>query len=137
MKVKLHWTRLDDGEHHLWEACPAIYTYIYRREILYVGKVDGSSTVRSRWNAADKDNLFEFLEKQGIEQHRLWVHVGEFEYDGRLTRQVVADVESLLIAGLRPRGNIASMRSRIARPGLNVRCLGVDWPHTSNRFIDA
>ena len=136
-KINLHWTQLDDEDHDLWHACPAIYAYVYRREILYVGKVDGSSTVRTRWDSRDKDAVFTFLRREGIASNRLWVHVGEFEYDGRLTREMVADVESILIKALQPRGNIASKRSRISRPGLDLRCIGSAWPSRYRHFIDA
>ena len=84
--------------------------------------------------AADKDALFDFLAKAGISSHQ--VLVGEIAYEGRLSREMVTDVESLLIAGLRPRGNIAAIGSRIARPGLSVRCIGKDWPSEFRHFVD-
>jgi hypothetical protein len=65
------------------------------------------------------------------------VLVGEFHYRDRLTRELVADVESLLIALLRPPGNISATCTRIARPGLRVRCTGTHWPSVSRYFIDA
>jgi hypothetical protein len=135
MKVTLHWQYVLDDDDERWEECPAIYAYTYRREILYIGKADGSSTVRSRWDAPDKDDLFDYLARErGIDWPR--VLVGRITYDGRLTRQVVADLESLLIAALQPRGNIACTRSRITRPGLSVRCTGSDWPSVYRHFVD-
>jgi hypothetical protein len=35
-----------------------------------------------------------------------------------------SDVESLLIAALQPRGNLSVKRSRISRPGPDMRCVG-------------
>lgn len=135
MKVKLHWNHVFDDDDELWDLCPAIYAYTYRREILYIGKADGSSTVRSRLRAVDKYDLFDYLARErGIDRHH--VLVGRIAYDGRLTRQMVADIESLLIIALQPCGNIASMRSRIARPGLSVRCMGRDWPSVVRHIID-
>jgi hypothetical protein len=101
VKVELHWRYVEDDDDEIWGACPAIYAYAHRRTILYVGKADGSSTVRSRYNAADKDALFNFLAKVGINSHQ--VLVGEIAYEGRLSREMMTDVESLLIAGLKPR----------------------------------
>jgi hypothetical protein len=135
MRIRLHWTRVDeDDDHELWDVSPVIYAYGHRREILYIGKADGTSTTRSRWNAADKDDVFDYFEERNIVNPR--VLVGEFLYDGRLTREIVADVESLLIAKLRPRGNISAIRSRVERPGLYVHCTGACWPKVHRRFLD-
>ena len=137
MRIQLKWRAIADAEDdELWHISPALYAYTHRSRILYIGKVDGSSTVRSRWEARDKDDLFEyFVRELRIDWHRCVV--GAFHYDGRLTRQMVSDTESLLINALKPKGNIAAIRSRISRPGLQVHCLGVDWPHKSRRFIDS
>lgn len=135
MRVRLHWTRIDhDERHELWNASPVLYAYVHRREILYIGKADGSSTARSRLRASDKQNLYDYLDERRIDAFR--VLVGEFHFDGRLTRQMVVDVESLLIALVEPRGNISATRSRITRPGMHVRCTGAHWPSVSRHFID-
>ena len=47
---------------------------------------------------------------------------------GRYNPEKLADVESLLIKRLRPRGNIMSINTRISRPGIRVLCDG-NWPH--------
>jgi hypothetical protein len=137
MRVRLHWHRLDHDDHELWDLSPAIYSYTFRRSILYIGKADGTSSVRRRFEASDKDSLFDFFaDELGVEPHQVAVRVGEFHFDGRLTQQMVADVESLLIAAVRPRGNIAAIGSRIARPGMSVRCIGDAWPSTYRHFVD-
>ncbi len=59
----------------------------------------------------------------------------ELEEDRRLSSQLLADVESLLVMRLQPPGNISSTRSRIYRPGMRVKCAG-DWPHRRNAFHD-
>jgi hypothetical protein len=53
----------------------------------------------------------------------------------RLTKQLLEDVESLLIYRLQPWGNIRSSISRISRPGMIVRCRG-SWPHPRRSFED-
>lgn len=135
--VRLHWRSVRSVRDPNWQAARCLYAYLAPEEpeILYIGKADGGSTVRRRWNASDKIGLHDALEQQrGTGEHR--VIVGHVESDWRLTRQLLADVETLLIHALEPWGNIAAIRSRIARPGLHVRCLGRAWPHQSRRFLD-
>ncbi len=45
-------------------------------------------------------------------------------YDGYLTRQLLLDVESLLIMRMQTRSNMMGKKSRISRPGLCVECTG-------------
>src|SRR5438094_9499724 len=53
----------------------------------------------------------------------------------RCSRELLADMESLLISSVGPWGNIQCQNSRICRPGLRVRCIG-DWPHPEKLFHD-
>lgn len=53
----------------------------------------------------------------------------------RLTRELLSDIESLLICEVKPWGNIQCQLSRIARPGLKVVC-GSDWPLSIKVFSD-
>ncbi len=133
MAMNLHWTRLaDDGEAWGWTCALYAYQHPRTRELFYVGKADGCS-VRARWNAADKDGLWDAVERgRGIHAHRVLVAAFSLPAGARLTRQLVADVESLLIFALQPWGNIASTRTRICRPGLRVRNLGRTWPGPRN-----
>ena len=103
------------------------------KTLLYIGKADGS-TVRERFHAADKLRVFRDIEK----------HLGFFEHvplvarifsDAVLTRQRLADAESLLIQKLQPWANIQARRSRISRPGLEVWNGGRLW-NWGRRFID-
>lgn len=54
----------------------------------------------------------------------------------RLTAQLLADVESLLIYAVHPWGNRQNTVSRgFSRPGFEVRCTGA-WPLPVKIFID-
>jgi hypothetical protein len=127
MKVTVNWLLVHD-DHEAWGWSRALYAYLRptAREALYIGKADGT-TVRARWNAADKEALWRDLEKKrGLSKHR--VLVGQLSTGARLTRQLLADVESILIFAIEPWGNIASRQERIYTPGLVVRNLGAHWP---------
>ncbi len=53
-----------------------------------------------------------------------------------MTRQLLVDVESLLIYEVKPWGNIQAQSSRIQRPGLMVECRGA-WPLRKRVFQDS
>ena len=135
MRIELHWKALHDY-HELWLSNCAIYAYQHprRSEILYIGKADGT-TVRGRWAARDKlSGFWHDLETQRhLFAHR--VLAADLLVDCRLTRQVLADVESLLISKVQPWGNISACRTRIERPGMEVVNVGSCWPG-ARRFRD-
>lgn len=137
MLATVHWGRIKRDSDPLWDLARGLYAYIAPNgsEILYIGKVDGT-TVRNRWTRSAKESFWDDLEKKRqIRQHI--VIVGEIELDEgcRLTRELLADIESLLIKRLQPWGNIQSRYSRIPRPGLRVICKG-DWPLKKCKFHD-
>lgn len=92
---------------HRWTYTLALYAILHpdEPEVLYLGKADGTS-VRRRWNASDKrERVWLRVE----EQRQVFEHgfiIGEFlVFDGmRLTRQLVADIESLLIYSIQQMG---------------------------------
>jgi len=96
-----------------WEWTRCLYAYVRptRNELLYIGKTDGSTTVRKRVNAPDKHALLQFFELD-LGVTRFHVVVGDLLLDGRLrlTPQLLADVESLLITRTKPVGNISAIR---------------------------
>lgn len=135
MLVEVEWTNLDDDRHRLWGGEFCLYAYLHptRDWLLYVGKAD-TSTVRRRLHGDHKAQLWRDLSREyAIEAVRV-LH-GELVVDGRRTSELLFDTESLLIKRLQPFGNIQSARSRIARPGMRVHCVG-DWPFTRRRFYD-
>jgi hypothetical protein len=135
MNVRVRWTHLNDMGHELWRLRRGLYSYwSSARELLYVGKVDGT-TIKQRWNYSGKSEFWEYLRRRKIPNHS--VLAGEITLDGglRLSQQMLADVEGLLINRLSPGGNIMSINSRTRRPGLVVRCTGL-WPVRTRIFRD-
>jgi hypothetical protein len=137
MLAAVRW-RIVSGDSDLWDYARVLYAYftVDDKEILYVGKA-GRKTVRERWNRSAKKQFWDDLERER-NIHETIVRVGEICLcEGhKLSRELLVDVESLLIKRLRPWGNIRSSSSRISRPGLRVRCEG-DWPLEKGEFYDA
>lgn len=137
MYVTVRWTPLDnEGTHELWSANCGVYAYFGpRSEVLYIGKADGC-TVRQRWNRSGKEAFWDALERErGIFKHAVIFGEIELHDSSRLTRELLADIESLLISKLQPWGNIQCRNLRIPRPGLHVRCAGA-WPLRQRQFYD-
>jgi hypothetical protein len=135
MKVIIEWRFIRGDSDPLWKVERGLYAYIRddSKEILYIGKVDGT-TVRQRWQR--KPDLWNYVEKElGIHKHAVIVGDIILDPNQRLTRELLADIESLLINQLRPSGNIQSRHSRISRPGLVVSFTG-EWPLGKKRFFD-
>ena len=137
MRVILEWTELQNGRDPLWGDEFSLYAYLHpsRDWLLYIGKAD-YSTIRRRLHGDHKSSLFRDLDRQyGVDGVRV-LHAGlVLEGGRRLSSELLADVESLLIIRLQPFGNIQSTRSRVLRPGLRVECTG-DWPFKRKRFED-
>lgn len=120
-----------------WDYSLALYAYLRARgtEILYIGKADGR-TIWQRLNDPDKNKLWRDLSR-ALQVKGIRVIVVDFETGLRLTRQLVYDVESLLIHCIKPVGNKQATRSRnISRPGLVVLCQGKAWPYPRRTFRD-
>lgn len=137
MLIEVVWTHLGDDRHPLWRDQLCLYAYLHesRDWLLYVGKADYSS-IRSRLRGAHKQALFRDI-RQTYRCDIVRVLHGELRVPNghRRSSALLADVESLLIKRLKPFGNIQATRSRIARPGIRVRCLG-DWPWRRASFRD-
>jgi hypothetical protein len=139
MRINVRWANLDDSDPG-WTWTLALYAYLAPNlnEILYIGKSYGC-TVRQRWQASDKHKFWHDLERErGIYEHVVIVGgitlIGE-GYAPRITRQKIADIESLLIYQVQPWGNIACKKTRIERPGLVVKCTGA-WPLMKKSYCD-
>jgi hypothetical protein len=136
MEIKLDWHLIVSDRDESWRWNLALYGLMHPQASLffYVGKADGC-TVWERCGPTAKADVWRYLESIGVDQVR--VLVGEFlpSPGVRLTRQVVEDVESLLIQSLQPVANIQCRESRISRPGLRVSCHG-DWPLQPSMFVD-
>lgn len=135
MYVDVRWYELSDQEDERWFYNRCLYAYLKSRdgEILYIGKCDGCS-VRTRWQ--QKEDFWSDLERdRSIYSHVAIVGEIRQEVGRRLSRQLLADVESLLIWIIEPWGNIQCQQGRIRRPGLTVRCLGA-WPLEQKIYRD-
>ena len=132
--VRIRWCGFHEDDEQ-WSYTCCLYAYIapQRREILYIGKCDGC-TVRQRWST--KENFWRDLENERrIRSHRIIVGELMLPLNLRLTRQLLSDVESLLICRVKPWGNIQCQNTRIERPGLGVTCTGA-WPLSRKTFVD-
>ena len=128
MNVKVVWSILSDDDDR-WNTIRCLYAYLApnEKEILYIGKSWGDS-VRQRWNRSGKEKFWDDLEEQrGIKSHIALIGEVALEKDRRLSDQLLADIESLLIFKENPWGNIQSTNSRTSRPGMFVECSG-QWP---------
>lgn len=136
MLTTVRW-RIVSDDSDLWDYVRVLYAYftVDDKEVLYIGKA-GRRTVRERWTRSAKKAFWNDLEKER-NIHETLVRVGEIwlEEGRKLSRELLLDVESLLIKRLRPWGNIQGRSSRIPRPGLRIRCEG-DWPMERHEFYD-
>lgn len=135
-RIDIEWIWLDDGDDE-WQASRCLYSYLAprTREILYIGKAWGT-TIRQRWSRVSKAAFWDDLEgERGIFHHAALAGFIQLPYGDRLTHELLCDIESLLIQQVGPWGNIQSRFSRIARPGMRLRC-GGDWPHHKRVFCD-
>jgi len=138
MIFDVNWTHLDGIDDDRGDSTRVLYGYKAPRgaEILYIGMAHAdSSSVHNRLSGEHKRGWFERLERER-EIREFRVMLGEVFFDGRFTREMLADIESLLIYRLQPWGNRQSRVSRISRPGMIVRCSGRAWSHPQREFRD-
>jgi len=130
--VNVEWVEIED---HLWNCYKCLYAYYASHEILYIGKAYDCS-IRERWRRSGKRNFWDALEKErGVYSHYAIAGFLKLPYGKKISKELVNDIESLLIAKIQPWGNIQSTRSRISRPGMKVVCSG-DWPLKKKTFLD-
>ena len=101
MSIEIKWQELlpDSQE---WDHRHVLYAYLnpHTAEIIYLGMA-WHRTVRQRFQDGDKNALRDFfLNELGLEGVK--IIVGSIWLEGRLTRQLLSDIESLLIKRLRP-----------------------------------
>ncbi len=137
MEVQIVWEAVRGENDHNLDATGVLYAYLEpdTKSILYIGKADRAS-VWERSKGRHKEDVYRFL-SDNHQIDDLGVIVGQIvlAQGGRLTSELLGDIESLLIKRLQPMANIQSTQSRISRPGMRLFCLG-DWPHRRSRFID-
>jgi hypothetical protein len=128
MLVQVWWQRANGADDPIRDDARVLYAYVHPngREVLYIGKADGCS-VRERSSYQGKPHFWQWCKRNGIEGYICLVGYPDLVGGGRLTIQLLADIEGLLIFSMQPPGNIQSTRTRgTSRSGMVVRCLG-DW----------
>jgi hypothetical protein len=138
VEITLHWYDIEGDNDPRWEHDLALYAYLAPdgREILYIGKCD-RTTVRGRWRYSSKSGTWDSI-NQVCDSH--CVIVAEIEANERVTRQLLADIESLLIYEvneLQPLHNVQNTGSRgqYRRPSMRIQCRGA-WPLSKRVFVD-
>jgi hypothetical protein len=134
LQVTLHWHLVDDNTDTRWRHDLALYAYLspIKGDILYIGKCD-RTTVRGRWRYSAKPAVWDRINKR-CKRHCLIV--AEIEVDQRLTRELLADIESLLIYHVKPSCNVQNTVSRgIYSRHMRVECTG-KWSLSKRVFWD-
>jgi thiamine kinase-like enzyme len=136
MHIEVDWDYANEEDEAI-DYCRVLYAYLHpeTQEILYIGKADKSS-VRDRLKGEHKEGIYSFLAQEyGLTTMSLQVGELIFPEGNRYSSESLADIESLLIAEIRPPANIQSINSRISRPGMVVTCVG-EWQHPMSEFYD-
>ncbi len=134
MSIEIEWRTLSAASKE-WHHNHVLYSYLdpHTDRILCVGMAWRRS-VKQRFTDRDKRSVFDFFHDElGLDVVK--VQVGEAWMEGRLTRQLLSDIESLLIKRLKPIGNIMCRVTRISRQGMRLECFH-EWPHERTRFVD-
>lgn len=138
-KILIDWQDVNAGDGSRWGWTRALYAIQHpeKHELLYLGKTDGT-TIRARWNADDKhERVWKRVEdEKRIFEHRLIVGQLCVPTVVRLTRELMIDVESLLIHQIKPWANTHCVKTRdLCRPGMVICCQG-KWPLKRTTFRD-
>jgi hypothetical protein len=136
MLVEVHWRSVTGPRDVAWGWRGVLYAYLHpnREVMLYIGLAHGR-TVRQRWTYATKARVWDCMERLGVTRHICLVGELALDDDVRLTRQLLNDVETLLIKRVQPRCNKSAKGTRIRRPGLRVRCIG-GWNGWRSEYRD-
>jgi hypothetical protein len=115
----------------LWACTRALYAFFdpETAQPLYIGKAWGSK-VHRRVHAKDKRRVMAIIRDEyrlGLPDLNIYVGLVNLDRKGRLTHQLLTELEQLLIHQLEPCANTHSTQSYTCRDGLCVRCSG-DWP---------
>jgi hypothetical protein len=133
--LTVHWRLLQPRDEGLqFSACLYAMLAPNKKRIVYIGKA-WRATVAERLRCRTKGGLWMHLDDCRIS--KCFVLLGELilPQGRRLSGALLSDVESLLIMGEQPTGNVQSMNSRIDRPGLCVACAG-RWPGKAKHYFD-
>ena len=135
LAITLHWYRVEDDTDARWRHDLALYAYLapVKPEIYYLGKCD-RTTVRGRACYSAKPAVWDCINERS-KTHRL--RVAEIEVKQRLTRELLADIESLLIFKIQPCCNVQNTASRGKHSrDMRVECRGAAWPLSQRVYWD-
>lgn len=136
--IRLHWYNVGADDSPRWDYDWALYAYLApaRAVIYYIGKCYGT-TVRKRYAYDAKSAVWDCVNKQ-TKRNRPIVAEVELPDGMNLSKELVADIECLLIYRLQPSCNVQcrSSRGRYCRPGMRVVCLGKAWALPEKEFRD-
>jgi hypothetical protein len=127
--IEIKWRQIV-GNDKYWNSSRCLYAYLHPggEEILYIGKADGA-TVKQRWSAGDKDDLLNYLKKNGVKEHIPIIGIIYLPEQSRFSSELLKDIEGLLIYREQPACNINNKKTRgISRPGMIIKCSGEIWP---------
>jgi hypothetical protein len=128
--IEVKWQAIGDNSKY-WNSSRCLYAYLHPEtyEILYIGKADGATTVKNRWHAKDKDELWDFLNKNGIKEHIPIIGSVYLPESNKFSSELLKDIEGLFIYNEQPICNINNKKTRgISRPGMIIKCKGKIWP---------
>lgn len=134
--VTVNWKYISGNEDEKWDWCRVLYMYLAPNEgePIYIGQAYACS-VRERLRTAEKEDLWGYVKKLKVTRYALAVGNIIIPRGQNISKELVNDIESLLIYHTLPCGNIMCKDTRISRPGMRIRCRG-DWPLPQNIFED-
>lgn len=132
MQVIVHWRSFEGDEDSGRAALWPFFAYVTPdcEEILYIGKANRELSWRYSNGSRGRNPLFrELEEKRGIRQVELLSGTVRLPPGTQMTRELLADIEAMLIYEFQPWGNVTDCRSlrEFYRPDIRVRCTW-DWP---------
>lgn len=134
--ITVNWKYISGNEDEKWDWCRVLYMYLAPKEgePIYIGQAYECS-VRERFLTAGKAALWGYMKKLKVMRHAIAVGNIIIPRGQNISKELVNDIESLLIYHTLPCGNIMSKDTRISRPGMKIRC-GGDWPLPQKTFED-
>ena len=132
MQINVHWKSFEGDEDSGRAALWPFFAYVTPdcEEVVYIGKANRELTKSLANGSRNRNPLFrELAERRGIQQVELLSGTVRLPPGTKLTRELLADIEAMLIYEFQPWGNVNGRDSlkEYYRPDLRVRCTW-DWP---------
>lgn len=132
MQISVHWKSFEGDEDSGRAALWPFFAYVTPdcEEIVYIGKANRELAKSYSNGSKSRSPLFrELAERRGIRQVELLSGTVRLPPGTKMTRELLADIEAMLIYEFQPWGNVHERDSlkEYYRPDLRVRCTW-DWP---------